>query len=238
MTQNQLAYWKQEEEKRSNLAQEAQANRTQRWREYVDFHTLREQRRTHIANEGIAERQQVANDQHYQRADAEQARHNLISEQIQERANQLQQQSIVLGYHQADVSRLNAQQAAAASRYAASLNYAIGQANVAETYRSNVARQAEINRSNLVNESFTSSRVQNEVAGTNIKAETLGFEQAKWNDSVVTAQRKANLLQTQVKSKDIAENMVDRRVSTITSGVRNLGSVLQSFLPRGGYSYK
>lgn len=225
MTKNQIDYWRNQEQHRANVANEKLSNRQQRWKEFVDFHNLREQRRTNVANEGIKERSQVATAQHYQRMDAETNRANLAREALTSASNELAKQQLILGYHQADVSRANAQTSAA-----------VGYANVAEQSRSNKAREQETNRANLQQEYLTSLQRGAQARDVLTREAQLDFERSKWNDSVVTAQRKADLNNTIVKTKDVAENIVDRRVRTITGSVSDLASSLGNII-RGGRSY-
>lgn len=235
MTQNQLQYWRDRETARSNAENERIANRSQRWKEFVDLRTLAEQRRTHIANEGIAERNQIANSQHLQRADAETSRHNLESERLTAESTNLARDQLILGYQNLAQSAENARTAAAASRYAADRSAYVGLANVAEASRSNAAREAETSRSNRANEVINAFRSSVSAADQQTRADTLNFEKSKWTDSVVTAQRKANLVQTQANTKNTIEGMLDRRVSTVTRSMRDLASI---FSPLGGYTYK
>lgn len=241
MTKNQLEYWRNQETERSNRANERQASRNQRWKELVDWRTLQEQRRTNIANEGIKERSQVATSQHYERQDAETNRSNLASEALRAESNELSRQNTILGYHQAAVSRENSIRSAAASNYASNLNAQVGMANVAESQRSNIARETENQRSNIANEYLTSLQRGAQGRDVAVRENQLEFEKSKWNDSVVTAQRRADLANTQMKTLDTKNNIIDRRVNTITQGVRNLSSVFgdiarsgRNFITLGG----
>lgn len=236
MTKNQIDYWRNQEQERTNRAQELQAKINQRWKEHVDFHTLKEQHRTNVANEGIKERTHIEQDQHYRRMDAEQQRANMASESLRAESNRIAKENVILGYHQSEVSRANAREAASAARYGSNLSASVGMANVTEQHRANVVHENEQTRSNLANEYLTSLQRGAQGRDVAVREGQLQLEQQKWNDSVVTAQRQANLENTRANTMNTVQGAVDRRVSTITQGVNNLAGAIGN-IARGGRNY-
>lgn len=228
MTKNQIDYWRSQEEKRSNQEKERLNRKVQRWNEHVQFHTLREtqranqareqeQRRTNLANEQLKSQSNLITQNHYQNMEAETNRANLANEQLRAVSNDLQKQSILLGYHQADVSRQNTLS-----------NVGLGYSQLNEATRSNLAREAETTRHAQATE-------RNEAMNTGVKQGYLGLENSKWYDSIVTAQRQANLQKTKVETSDVVHNAADRRVKTITGALGSLGNLLTN-VARGGRS--
>lgn len=136
MTQNQLQYWANQENKRTNLAKEAELKRHQL--------EMERQGREDLARKAAA--------------DAEVARANAARESIQSRSNEISSYS-------ADTSRFEQQERARSNRVNELLNnnaiYETSRSNrarEAENYRSNLAREAETHRSNVSNENLTNFR--------------------------------------------------------------------------------
>lgn len=164
MTRNQIEYWKLKHEERAS-------ERSARIQARYNRESVAEQKRANLARERETQRAntinfalQKARDEaqknHWDWSRAETAAHNRRSEELTaeqnatyrqnyERQHQLEQQRIDLGYYQSQASLEG-------TKYAAGANYA----NVAMMDRANIARQAEINRSNLVTEDINQQNAQ------------------------------------------------------------------------------
>lgn len=203
MTRNQIEYWKLKQEEKAS-------ERTARIQSRYNRDSIAETKRANLARERETNRANTINFQLQRRRDeaqknhwdwsrAETAAHNRRSEEIDtmraEIDKQYKEQSVAneqarigLGYYQS-ASALEGQ------KYAAGASYA----NVAMMDRANVARQAEINRSNLINEALASDSMQTRRiesysgmmnAQTNAQnAATRAREQAldekKWNQALL-----------------------------------------------------
>lgn len=214
MTANQINYWNyvensrhnkatEQEQKRSNLAQEGERSRSNQENEAI----LREKN-------AIAKFQNIINARYNDRYLSETQRSNMAREQYNQQMADISAANIDLGY------------ANMRNSYAiAGLNYGVGMANVGATYaniaeqqRANIARETELNRSNLVNEA-----VKWKSAGTEMfKAQTQRQEQqlnlAKWSDPVVRAQRQADYFHT------IAQTSATNSQSSLNKSTEKLNS--------------
>lgn len=187
MTQNQLRYWENQYTKRHNARVRAETERSNRVREAEErrAHLAQESenRRANRTREAISAFSARQNDLHQVQDLMEKSQHNRAVESAQVMSNELERQKVDLGYYQANKS-------AQVGLAGVGATYA----NVAATREANLAKQAEINRSNLINEGFTAARVANEQAGTRIDAlkasyqgqdtatrrQSLGLETQKW----------------------------------------------------------
>lgn len=180
MTRNQIEYWKLQHDKKAS-------ERTARIQSRYNRDVVAEQERSNKAREretnrlntitlALQKARDEAQKNHWDWSRAETAAHNREQERLTaeqsltyrqnyERQFNLDQQRVDLGYYQA-ASSLEG------TRYAAGANYA----NVAMMDRANMARQAEINRSNLITESISQQQ-----ADTNQLNALTGMRQAEAN---------------------------------------------------------
>lgn len=215
MTRNQIEYWKLKQEEKAS-------ERTARIQSRYNRETVAETKRANLAREREINRANVVNAQiqrsynqaqknHWDWSRAETAAHNRRMEEIDtmraESEQQYRQQSLAneqarigLGYYQSAAS-LEGQ------KYAAGASYA----NVAMMDRANIARQAEINRSNLANEAIASENAQTRklesysgmlTSQTNAqnaatRAREQALEERKWNQ--------AQLPKTQAETELLAQ---------------------------------
>lgn len=229
MTTNQLKYWEnrynkfhnaqvRQETERANRAQEREANRANLARE-------RENERANREKEANARFVAKQNDLHTAQNYLEQVRHNAATEAASVYSNETDRQKVGLGYYQSDKS---AQVGLA--------NAGAAYANIAANERIQNARQAEINRSNLINEGFTAARVANEQAGTRIKAieastgeydaatkrQQLGLESQKWRSMLQPeSEAKTNLMYQQALTEKTkrGKTYADTALSGINMGL-------------------
>lgn len=199
MTRNQIEYWKTQYEKR---ASERTARIQSNYNAKVTAETKRanlarerETRRANTINFALQKARDEAQKNHWDWSRAETAAHNREQEKLTAQMNEtyrqnfeaqrnLDQQRIDLGYYQSAASLEG-------TRYAAGAQYA----NVAMMDRANVARQAEINRSNLVTESIQSKQAdtqhlnaltgmvnaQTNAENAATRARELVLDATKWN---------------------------------------------------------
>lgn len=230
MTKNQIDYQSHLERIRSNVENERLNQRRQRWQEHVDFHNMRETKRANLAKEAEINRANVENERlkaesnnilatHYQTQNAETKRANQAREQLTAESNEIQKQQVILGYHTADVQRQNVL-----------AQVGLGYSQLAETQRSHQANEVEINRSNLANERIKRSGNISGYVSALANQTRANLEVRKWDDETSQAQRKADLQRTKVQTSDIVHNAADRRVKTVTGGVRDLAGSVFSVL--------
>lgn len=203
MTRNQIEYWKLKQEEKAS-------ERTARIQSRYNRETIAETKRANKARERENQRANTVNfalqrardeaqKNHWDWSRAETAAHNREQERLsnlqisneaayRSEMARLEGERVNLGYYQS-ASALEGQ------KYAAGASYA----NVAMMDRANVARQAEINRSNLINESISQQRedtsrlnaysnLQN--AGVNAtnaatRAREQALEEKKWNTALL-----------------------------------------------------
>lgn len=254
MTKNQIEYWKSENEKK---ASERTARIQRAYNEKVTAETERANRareretnRANTINFALQAKRDEAQKNHWDWSRAETAAHNRRSEELETQRLQqdyeyrqqsltLEQERQALGYYQAASSLEGA-------KYAAGASYA----NVAMMDRANVARQAEINRSNLVNEQLQSEAQHTQLLNTltNMKdAETRAANAAtarqqanldalKWNTALLPkTQAETELLGQQAATSAAqrdrwTEQSHVERVNAFTNVLGNVGRLI----PIGG----
>lgn len=201
MTTDQINYWKNVEQRRSNLAMEAETRRANLAKE-AETHRAnlaheRELKRANTINARIAQYGQGVTDQHYIRADAQNALKlqqdkRLSLEQLKEtrRSNETREMET----HRSNVASERLKQSQVSSAWA---NISLDQARLAEQQRSNrvheriglitlteqgranMAREQETNRSNLALEGWRQQQIGldqqrvNETRRSDIMNETL-----------------------------------------------------------------
>lgn len=239
MTKNQIEYWKMIEDSRHNKEVERETNRANQAKE-------QEQQRSNLSNEDIAREKNkltrqanTINQLYNERYLSETERANLAREAVNKQQADISAANLDLGYSQLDNSyRI------------AGLNYAVGMANVGATYasiaeqnRANIAKETELNRSNLVNEALKWKS-----AGTEMyKAQTIRqgqeLDYAKWSDPVVRAQRQADYFhtiadtgrlntQSQLNSSNVSLNESTKKLNSAktfqsyTQGARNVADLV------------
>lgn len=201
MTTDQINYWKNVEQRRSNLAMEAETRRANRARELETYRANlakeRELNRINTINAKIAQYGHGISDQHYIRSDAlsarkldqekrlaleqlkEQQRSNVARETETHRTNVAQEK-----LKQSQISNLWSNTSLETARLAElqRSNRAqehLGLINLTEQGRANQAREFETNRSNLAQEGFKIRQIgidqqkANEIHRANVMGETL-----------------------------------------------------------------
>lgn len=253
MTRNQIEYWKLEHEKeasartariqsRYNRESIAETKRANRARE-------RETQRANTINFALQKARDEAQKNHWDWSRAETAAHNRELENLTAQSNQtyrdnferqaaLDQQHINLGYYQS-------QSSLEGSKYAAGAQYA----NVAMMDRANIARQAEINRSNLITESISQQQAdtrrlesysgminaQTNAQNAATRAREQALDERKWNTALLPkTQAEVELLgqqaQTSAAQRDRwGEQSHVERVNAFTNAIGSIGK----FIPKG-----
>lgn len=250
MTRNQIEYWKLKQEEKAS-------ERTARIQSRYNRETIAETKRANRAREREAQRANTVNfalqrardeaqKNHWDWSRAETAAHNREQERLsnlqitndatyRSEMARLEGERVNLGYYQS-ASALEGQ------KYAAGANYA----NVAMMDRANVARQAEINRSNLINESISQQRedtsrlnaysnLQN--AGVNAtnaatRAREQALEERKWNTALLPkATAETELLAQQALTSSAqrdrwGEQSHVERVNAFTNLLGNVGKLI------------
>lgn len=193
MTSNQIAYWQLQEQKRSNLAKEAD----------TDFQN-EENRRHNIRTERTA--LNVA---------TETARHNKADESIK-RFGELEKRRANM-----QNEAIKWSEAFETQRSNRAKEYETNRSNVAketETYRSNIAKETETNRHNIADENVKLAKVQskdaiqrraNEIAYYNYQLNAKKFdEDVRWHDmqNTNTITRNANDYEIATQKQNLAES--------------------------------
>lgn len=124
MTRNQIAYWEYVEKKTADRNQEYENQRSHKANEDIQRANLSEAQRHNLITEMETGRHNKAGEGLEGQRNAETVRHNIASEKVA-------RDQVKLGYYQADINKSLGQQ-----------NVALGRANLAETSRSNQAREA------------------------------------------------------------------------------------------------
>lgn len=250
MTRNQIEYWKLKHEEKAS-ARTARIQR--RYNDQMVSETKRanlarerETNRANTINFALQAKRDEAQKNHWDWSRAETAAHNRETERIQsatqmanqayqERQSVLDESRVALGYYQS-ASALEGQ------KYAAGASYA----NVAMMDRANVARQAEINRANLINESLqaqaqdTAERnswtnrlnAQSNMTDSATRARQQVLEERKWNTAYLPkATAEIELLgqqaQTQTAQRDRwNEQSHVERVNAFTNVLGSIGSIV------------
>lgn len=172
MTANQINYWKLQEEKRANAARELETHRANLATERENKRSNRareyETNRANLAQEALKKESNVIN----ANFNAETQRSHLAQERLTSVGQETDRARVALGYVQDATNRL-----------VGLGNVQVGMANVAELTRSNIARQDEINRSNLVHEAQLVRSTDSQVSNAFTNAGQLSLETTKWNQS-------------------------------------------------------
>lgn len=241
MTKNQIDYWRNQYEKRhqervdretrrANLAKEAEEFRSNKERE-------RENVRTNRENEAIRREANRINDVASQRSVGEASRHNQASEALTAASLGVERERV-------DVANLSALYSKEVGMAQAGAAYA----NVAEMQRSNIARQEEINRANLINESIgrtdADTRRMNATASllqagaANSRASTssreLDFSREKWSTAQLPNMMANTALisaQTQLAEAQTTRNVTGEHLDRVNAFNNVLGNFAKVAVP-------
>lgn len=251
MTHNQIEYWKLNETKRSNLANEAEAKRANQAREL-------ETNRANLENEAIKRRANSINAAHYRNVDAETQRANLAreyensrsnraNEALKAESNEIERSRVNLGYYQTDANKLVGLTQAAINREVGLANVGAQYASIAELSRANQAREAETTRSNLAHESISrygnvTNRITAEAnrknASTNAAKQL--FSEYQYNDmgrKLQASQVAGNLSQLKSDNYNRAatfNSIITGNANTAINAARTVGSNLNAIKSVGG----
>lgn len=211
MTSDQIQYWRNVEQQRSNLAQERETNRANLAREQETYRhnvaQIAEAKRAANLNARITQYGQAITNQHYSRQDAQSARKLASDRDIAlKQLAESKRASIAREYEQhrsAVVGESLRRTEAQTNQYIASIRdrelaeksraaragESLQLINLTEQGRANIAREQENLRSNQAQES--------------LKAQSIGLEQAKLNE-----QHRANVMQETLKQR---QQVIDMR---------------------------
>lgn len=209
MTQNQIAYWSLQEEKRHNSAQEAENKRANLAKEH-------EANRTNVANENIKREQNAINSSHYFNVDSETRRANLAKEN--QLAKELEYKYAGLTHQYASLDN---------ARIIAESQKQVGLAQVGATYASIAQRESESIRheSVVAQNNLANQQLNTQIAASNalMQGRENARKQGTWEremsifDQFGVSQAKADLTNTYARTN--ASNASARKQTTETKVV-------------------
>lgn len=233
MTQNQLTYWQNQENKRHNLATEKELSRTNRANENIKAETnsitsLRNQRdyELGIANLGETTRSHKTDE-------AERQRNNIVNNYLQGWLNAIKEK-------EAESGRMTAQ-ANLSQAASAAMNAQTNRLNYAELNRSNLAQevlkreaQAEQARTNLENENI--KRFQNvtnrETGKQNANTQRMSQQETQRHQIVTENETKRNnLINQALKTAELQNDINIDTANVKNNSLRNLTSPLRLSIP-------
>lgn len=216
MTKNQIEYWRSQYLKKHEERMDRETKRSNKAREH-------EERRSNIARERENIRSNVARERLQQQANAINLHLGLRSQRETERRNraieEMQAISTEAERRRVEVSQLQAEY----NREVGLANAGASYAAVAENTRANMAREAEINRANLINESIsqyqaetgrlnsTASLLQAGAAGQRAATgeKQLNFDVDKWNSTLRPQAESQTELNTQRAAHEEAQTKLE-----------------------------
>lgn len=225
MTQNQIAYWKNQEDKRSHLAQEKETNRANKAREAYERQRNDNTLNLGLLNYGETNRSNLARE-------GENFRTNTANESIKQRQNDINEYIAQTGRYNADINYANALTNAgnlAEMSRSNRVNETIKAGQLLETERSNKAQEKERNRSNIANENisrFVAATNSSIASNRNSLQEVQNAETNRHNVATELETKRKNLIDQQLAAARLQNDITQQTARTQLDA---MGNVLRNF---------
>lgn len=236
MTQNQLTYWANQENKRHNLATEREIKRGNLAQERIksESNTITRERNVNDLNLGNANLAETIRS--HRTDEAERNRNNIVNNYLQGWLNAIKEREAESGRITAEANRSQAASAA--------MNAQTNRLNYAELNRSNLAQevlkmeaQEEAKRTNIANENI--KRFQNatgrETGKQNANTQRMGQEETQRHQiATENEQKRNNLINQAIKTAELQHSINIDTANVKNNSLRNLTSPLRLSIPLGG----
>lgn len=228
MTQNQISFWKNQEDKRSHLAQEAETARANRAREAIS-------RDTNSINLQLGQGNLAESTRSAKARELENTRTNKENELIKRYANDIAALNAQTNSRNADTNFTNALTNASTLAEQIRTNKAnegIKVGNLLELNRSNLAKEAENERSNRASENnvrFANATGFAANSQRNNLQEMQNVELNRHNLATELETKRSNLIEEQLKAAGLLETINNNRARNLNQSIANMNGAIGNF---------